>query len=128
MGAHRMARPSSTGTPRDDFLRRPVDYSARTRLVIAKQPNSGDRDAVPDPDTVLLGQDLALHLLAGWKILGETVRNHIAHAALTTGSLPLKPDDGLLLCDPPGSPSGLATTGWMSHGEGDTTEPPGIAV
>ncbi|MFF1918469.1 hypothetical protein ACFVYE_44565 [Streptomyces sp. NPDC058239] len=218
-----MARPRSTGTLRDDFLRRPVDYSARARLVIAKPPNFGDRDTVPDPEAVFLGRDLALHLvepllvhalistatarqgwearamieehaeeamrlldavceqalilvalphgpwplvalrvqaaevpalqvqpglldLAGWKNLGETVRifsvltteaireatglltvdalrraisprqpttlnsffdlpcgelgNHIADTALATGSLPLKPDDGLLLCDP----------------------------
>ncbi|MFC5216607.1 hypothetical protein [Streptomyces coerulescens] len=218
-----MARPSSTGTLRDDFLRRPVDYSARARLVIANPPNSGDTVADPAPDTVFLGRDLALHLVepllvhllistatarqgweaqemikehaepamrlldaaceqvlvlvalphgpwpmvalrvraaevpalqvrpglldvAGWENLGETVRifsvlttealkeatglltvdtlrgatsphrpttprsffdlpcgelgNHIAETALTTGSLPLGTDDGLLLCDP----------------------------
>ncbi|MFD7489860.1 hypothetical protein [Streptomyces mirabilis] len=218
-----MARPSSTGTLRDDFLRRPVDYSARARLVMARPPNHGDGEAVPDPDTALLGRDLALHLvepllvhaltsssaarrkreaqemikdhaeaairlldavceqarvlvalphgpwpmvalqvrasevpalqvqpglldLVDWKNLGETARifgiltteaieeatglltvdtlrrtppsrqptapnsffdlpcgevgNHIADTALTTGSLPLQPDDGLLLCDP----------------------------
>ncbi|MER7693208.1 hypothetical protein [Streptomyces sp. NPDC097610] len=58
-----MARPSSTGTLRDDFLRRPVDYSARARLVIATPPYPGDGDTVPGPDTVFLGRDLALHLV-----------------------------------------------------------------
>lgn len=58
-----MARPTSCGTLRDDFLRRPVAYSARARLVIAKPPNSADSDAVPDPDTVVLSRGLALHLV-----------------------------------------------------------------
>ncbi|MFC7267113.1 hypothetical protein [Streptomyces lutosisoli] len=57
------AHQSSTGPLRNDFLRRPVDYSARARLVIGRAPDPTEDDAVPDPDTVLLGRGLALHLV-----------------------------------------------------------------
>ncbi|MFF0061401.1 hypothetical protein ACFYRC_07605 [Streptomyces sp. NPDC005279] len=55
------ARRDSTGPLRNDFLRRPVDFSARSQLVIGRLPD--EDEAVPDPGTVLLGRDLALRLV-----------------------------------------------------------------
>ncbi|MFE0651134.1 hypothetical protein ACFVZH_21350 [Streptomyces sp. NPDC059534] len=55
--------PASTGSLRDDFLRRSADYSARARLVIGRLPDRAEDDTSADPGTVVLDRHLALRLL-----------------------------------------------------------------
>ncbi|MER5471046.1 hypothetical protein [Streptomyces sp. NPDC002685] len=59
-----LSRPTATtGSLRDDFLHRSVDYSGRARLVIGRLPDRAEDVAGADPGTVALGRDLTLRLL-----------------------------------------------------------------
>ncbi|MBY8846216.1 hypothetical protein [Streptomyces sp. SP2-10] len=73
------ARPDSTGSLRDDYLRRPVDYSARARLVIARLPDPAEDDSGPATDTVLLGRDLVLRLVEPLLVHALTSSGVVAH-------------------------------------------------
>jgi len=59
-----LSRPEATpASLRDDFLFRPVDYSAKARLVIGGLPGRSGDDAEPDLRTVTVGRNLVMRLL-----------------------------------------------------------------
>ncbi|MFF7639002.1 hypothetical protein [Streptomyces canus] len=64
------ARRDSTGPWRNDYLRRPVDFSSRSQLVLGRLPDADE--AVPAPGTVLLGRVLALCLIQPLLVLALT--------------------------------------------------------
>ncbi|MFJ4584914.1 hypothetical protein [Streptomyces echinatus] len=93
------ARPRSTGALRNDYLRRPVDYSARARLVITRLPDPDEEDAVPATDTVFLGRDLVLRLMEPLLVHALTSSGAVAHPWGAHPLIESRAEDAMRLLD-----------------------------